>query len=176
MKIFSFFFILTLFSACDLYESAVPMSNADASSIDSSIVGLWQVHNNEEEPYDMFVSIVPFNDTEYLVEYVTWDELNKKPTARFFARMYNSKVGNNNFYNVFLLDKQDWGSKRYTFFKYIALSPETLSVHSLSETRFKIEFSSQQSFYDHIKNNELTFNSTFDEWCVLVRSKKNFLN
>ena len=81
--------ILYLFiTACDSYTSKVPLGSPEESVIDSSLIGFWRAYDaleseeefdieiteKEDEEMDQFISILPFDENYYIVDYMNFED------------------------------------------------------------------------------------------------------
>jgi hypothetical protein len=75
-------------TACDSYTSKVPLGSPEESVIDSSLIGFWRAYEafeseeefdieiieNEDEELDQFISILPFDENYFIVDYLNFED------------------------------------------------------------------------------------------------------
>ncbi|PLX02936.1 MAG: hypothetical protein C0594_11415 [Marinilabiliales bacterium] len=150
-----------MFSSCGLYESQVPINKVSKQKIDSALVGNWtiQYYNNEWRNTDNdYISIIPFNQHEYLVRLIGIKD--SIITDIMLFRMYPSRIKDHTIYNMQIMETGTKSS--FSFYTVNKINEKQLLLKGLSENFTEIEFNKSKDLSKYIMKNY----SNFEENCV----------
>ena len=155
----SLFFLLALFlHGC--YESAVPLSETPSLQVDGRLIRNWTSITHDKTEAAISLSILKFNDNEYLV---TWKDGDDNETV--LARGFTTRVGNTNIMNLQGVQSLEATERTYVFFKFDINQDGNLVVCILSNDFDELhdrKFESSREFNDFVRKN-IGSSGLFDE-------------
>lgn len=155
--IFSILLIL-FFLRCDFYKSEFPITNQPSSEIPLELLGNWYFLDTVGDfilPISN-IEILNYEDKKYIVSWKTYED--KKHESQKLLKVWNSKVGEKEFFNSKLLKNN---SKQYfRFYKYQLGKNNTIELTFLTDS-LKMKFQNQKAFYQFVENNPKEFDTYF---------------
>jgi len=151
--------LISVLSSCHFYQSEVPITTAEKSTIDSKLLGEWHaLEYNEEteevEPSQDKIRVLNFNGKEYAAMVIDAGK------ASLF-RMHNSVIDNKTIFNIFPIEDIDnEGKPQYFFFVLDAMNGDSISLRYISDS-IKVKFKTPKELAQHLKKN---FKQLQSEW------------
>jgi hypothetical protein len=136
--------VVVLLGGC--YESTVPLSSSMDAEIDPALTGEWELLDSGDKPDRLL--ILPFNEHEYYIEWVDFDE-DSDEEERMRFRAFATPVGNRMFANVQNIDLKS--DHTYIFFRYTLEPDGQLVLQGLDQSNLKMKFDSSEDFLDYMK-------------------------
>lgn len=137
--------LICIWASC-AYESAFSLSDASSSKTDSTLYGNWR--GKDTDGNETTIRILKFNDSEYLIEYITQNAGNLS-IEKF--RGFSTPVGSHLIMNV-----QAIGEKKGKFSFYRVLREgKTLEIHPVSDSYTKQQFNSRDELRRHFEKHYL---------------------
>jgi hypothetical protein len=158
MKYGIIFFAMLLLSSCGIYNSDVPISNSEKSSIDARILGRWfsaeiDEENKLIEKSDFFFELLDFNSREYAI-------LATSPEGSVVLKMHDSKIKDKTFYNVVSISNDKEEKPSWFFF--------TIDNIGIEEGTFRLVTDSLKQNFKKSKDLEKflvkNYDKLFREW------------
>lgn len=159
---------VVLMSSCNHYESRVPITSSSTSGIDKEILGEWILSSdNKKEDTSGYLEIIPFSNSEYLVQLKEYADSTQYIESIINLRMFSSKIKNNTFLNLQFIGSES--DKTYMIYRFKKVSGNRYKVYFLSKDKFNIEFNNSKSFQEYIEKHPKEFEKSFIVEGVLTR-------
>jgi hypothetical protein len=161
-------FGILFFTSCNHYESKVPISSSENSEIDTNLLGEWTLSSeNKKDKISGYLDVIPFNDTEYLIQLNEIADSSKYIKSILNFRMYSSLVQKSEYLNVQFISTDN--EKEFMIYRIKAISGNRYKIFFLSKEQFNREFKDSKSFYDYIEQHEKEFEKAFEVEGILER-------
>ncbi|WP_372755911.1 hypothetical protein [Labilibaculum sp.] len=161
-------FGILVFTSCNHYESKVAISSSENSEIDTNLFGEWTLTSeNDKDKISGYLEVIPFNDTEYLIQLNEVADSSKYIKSILNFRMYSSVVQKNEYLNVQFIGSDS--EKTFMIYRIKSISGNRYKVFYLSKEQFNIEFKDSASFYEYIEKHSKEFEKAFEVEGILER-------
>lgn len=161
-------FGILVFTSCNHYESKIPISSSNNSKIDTNLLGEWTLSSeNDKEKASGYLDVIPFNDTEYLIQLYEIADSSKYIKSILNFRMYSSLVQKNEYLNVQFIGSNK--EKEFMIYRIKAISGNRYKIFFLSREQFNTEFKDSKDFYEYIEQHHKEFEKAFEVEGILER-------
>lgn len=161
-------FVLT---SCNHYESEVPISSSSNSVIEECLLGEWfLLSENKKDETSGYLEVMPFNDTEYLVQLKEIEDSTQNIESIINIRMFSSKIKRNTYLNLQFIGADS--EKDFMIYRFKAISGNRYKVYFLSKDKFNMNFINSDSFREYIEKHPKEFEKAFEVEGILERKIK----
>ena len=125
---------LLLLTGC--YESAVPIAEPGAASLDHSLQGTWVPTEPSDDAPDARFWVAAFNEHEYLIEMCCDEDLEvdgRENDGRVFFRAFLSDVESRQFVNVQIVGTPPDEEQTFFLYRLEREGTDSLALHPLSD-------------------------------------------
>ncbi|MUP36838.1 hypothetical protein [Labilibaculum euxinus] len=162
---------ILVLTSCNHYESKVPISPSGNSVIEKSLLGEWILSSeNKKEEASGYIEVIPFNDTEYLVQLKEIADSTKNIESIINIRMFSSEVNENVYFNMQFVGSDS--DKGFMIYRYKPIAGNRYKVFFLSKDQFNKVFPNSKSFKEYIETHTKEFEKYFDVEGILERKIK----
>jgi hypothetical protein len=151
--------IVSVLSSCHFYQSEVPITTAEKSTIDPKFLGEWHtIEYNEEteepQPSPDKIRVLNFNNKEYAAMLVDAGKVS-------LLKMHSSVINNKTIFNIFPIEDIDnQGEPKYFFFVLDAVNGDSISLRYITDS-IKLQFKTPKALEQYLKKN---FKQLESEW------------
>lgn len=161
-------FVLT---SCNHYESEVSISSSSNSVIEECLLGEWfLLSENKKDETTGYLEVMPFNDTEYLVQLKEIEDSTQNIESIINIRMFSSKIKRNTYLNLQFIGADS--EKDFMIYRFKAISGNRYKVYFLSKDKFNMNFINSDSFREYIEKHPKEFEKAFEVEGILERKIK----
>jgi len=162
---------ILVLTSCNHYESKLPISSSDNSVIEKSLLGKWILSSeNKKDETSGYLEVLPFNDTEYLVQLKEVEDSTQYIESIINIRMFSSEVKKNIYLNLQFIGNDS--EKDFMIYRFKSISGNRYKVFFLSKDRFNMNFTNSLSFQEYIEKHPKEFEKAFEVEGILERKIK----
>lgn len=164
-------FGILVLTSCNHYESEVPISSSSNSVIEESLLGEWfLLSENKKDETSGYLEVMPFNDTEYLVQLKEIEDSTQYIESIINIRMFSSKIKRNTYLNLQFIGADS--EKDFMIYRFKAISGNRYKVYFLSKDKFNMNFVNSDNFREYIEKHPKEFEKAFEVEGILERKIK----
>lgn len=164
-------FGILVLTSCNHYESKVPISSSDNSVIEESLLGEWILSSeNKKDETSGYLEVIPFNDTEYLVQLKEVEDSTQHIESIINIRMFSSEIKKDVYLNLQFIGADS--EKDFMIYRFKSISGNRYKVFFLSKDRFNMNFTNSASFQEYIEKHPKEFEKAFEVEGILERKIK----
>ncbi|BAX80217.1 hypothetical protein [Labilibaculum antarcticum] len=164
-------FGLLVLTSCNHYESKVPISSSDNSVIEKALLGEWILTSeNKKDDTSGYLEVLPFNDTEYLVQLKEIKDSTQYIESIINIRMFSSEINKDIYLNLQFVGSDS--EKDFMIYRFKSISGNRYKVFFLSKDLFSKTFTNSLSFQKYIENHPKEFEKAFEVEGVIERKIK----
>ena len=164
-------FGILILTSCNHYESEVSISSSSNSMIEESLLGEWFLSDeNKKDETSGILEVLPFNDTEYLVQLKEIEESTQLIKSIINIRMFSSKIEKNIYLNLQFIGADH--EKDFLIYRFKPISGNRYKVFFLSKDKFNMNFTQSESFREYIEKHPKEFEKAFEVEGILRRKIK----
>lgn len=161
-------FGILVLTSCNHYESKVPISSSSNSVIEEAILGKWILSSeNKKDETSGYIEVIPFNDTEYLLQLKDVDDSTQSIKSIINIRMFSSEVNNNVYLNLQFIGTDI--EKDFLIYRFKPISGNRYKIFFLSKDQFNMKFTNSKNFREYIEKNSKDFEKYFEVEGILER-------
>lgn len=161
-------FGILVLTSCNHYESKVPISSSNNSVIEESLLGEWFLSSeNKKDEKSGILEVLPFNDTEYLVQLKEIEDSTQYIKSILNIRMFSSEIKNNIYLNLQFIGTDS--EKDFMIYCFKPISGNRYKVFFLSKDKFNMNFTKSENFKKYIEEHSKEFEKAFEIEGILKR-------
>ncbi len=161
-------FGILVLTSCNHYESKVPISSSTNSVIEEDLLGQWILSSeNKKDETSGFLEVIPFNNTEYLVQLKEVDDSTQYIESVINLRMFSSEVNKNVYLNLQFIGNDN--EKDFLIYRFKPISGNRFKIFFLAKDQFNMKFINSEKFKEYIEKNTADFEKYFELEGILER-------